>query len=109
MYGYSYLSTKEILNEWQSEHKNLSPKLQNQFVSDTRCLALTKLPAHMVEEAIKVSPKLDEILLEARRLYELAIDARVEKAERRWEIAKKWGVAYFGPSPDEIRKRMGKG
>ena len=108
MYGYSYLSEKEILEEWQAVHKKISSSLRAKFIADARTLALTKLPAHMVEKAIKISPKLDEILLEARRLYELAIDARLEKAERRWEIAKKWGVTYFGPSPDEIRKQMGR-
>lgn len=109
MYGYTYLSTKDILNQWESEHKELSRALRSQFVADSRCFSLTKLPAHLVEKAIKVSPKLDEILAEARRLYELAIDARVEKAEKRWAIAKKWGVTYFGPSPDEIRRRMRRG
>ena len=108
MYGYSYLSTRDILHEWESEHQELPTALRSQFLSDSRCLSLTKLPAHLVEEAIKVSPKLDEILAEARRLYELAIDARVEKAEKRWAVSKKWGVAYFGPSPAEIRKRMGR-
>ena len=108
MYGYSYLSEKEILEEWQAVHKKISSSLRAKFIADARTLALTKLPAHMVEKAIKISPKLDDILLEARRLYELGIDARLEKAERRWEIAKKWGVTYFGPSPDEIRKQMGR-
>lgn len=62
------LNHYQILKLWEASHQRLSEDLREKFLARTELQQLTRLPADAVRPAIHKSPRLDAILIEARRL-----------------------------------------